>query len=339
MNTRRTEIELIYEGANISKDIAPFLTQFSFADHGTGKADDLKVTLSDRDGRWRDPWMPVPGDKIKASIILHNWDKPGTRYALPCGSFEVDDVSFAGPPNTVSFSSSSLPYSSGIKNEEKTKAWEKLTLRQIAGTIAKQAGLKLLFQVPDVKYDRMDQTQQSDIAFLSGLADKEGAMIKVANGMLVFFDDAQLEKQKPVKTIRYGQSDVKSFTFDHSVVGASYRSCELTYYESTKKVKKTYKGTYSVPGASQGPVLKISERVESVAEAIRYARNALRAKNKEANRGNLKLLGDISLVQGVTIELAGFGKFDGKYLVETADHTVGSGGYETSVSVRKVLNY
>ena len=336
-NMRRTELDIDYEGANISQDIAPFLTQFSFTDNGAGKADDLKITLADRENKWRSPWMPKAGDKIKAAIIPANWTVPGSRQKLPCGWFEVDSVSLSGPPNTVSFSASSLPTTSGIKNEERTRAWEKTTLKLIASSIAKAAGLKLLYEVADVKYDRIDQTQQSDLSFLAQLADKEGAMIKIANGTLVFFDDTKLEKQKPVRTITYGESDIKSYSFDLSVIGAAYSECQLTYTDSVKK--RTFKGTFKVPGVPKGPVLKINERVESTAEAIRYARNAVRAKNREAQRATIRLVGDIGLVQGVTVDLARFGKFDGRYIVESATHTVNNGGYETTINVRKVLNY
>lgn len=337
MNTRRTEIEIIYEGANISRDIAPFLTSFSFADHGTGKADDLRITLADREGRWRDAWMPSAGDKIQASIIPINWTAAGSRQALKCGTFEVDGVTFSGPPNTVTISASSLPVASGIKHEERSKAWEKMTLRQIAQTIARGAGLGLLYRVADVLYDRIDQTQQTDLAFLSRLADKEGAMLKLADLQMVFYDDTLLEQQQPVKTISYGSGAIKTFTIDYSAIGAAYTACELTYFDSDKG--RTIKGTFRVPGAEAGPTLKINERVESTAEAIRYARNALREKNREAQRASITLTGDIALVQGVTVDLAGFGRFDDRYLVETATHTVSNGGYETSLELRKVLNY
>jgi hypothetical protein len=47
----------------------------------------------------------------------------------------------------------------------------------------------------------------------------------------------------------------------------------------------------------------------------------------------------VGLVAGVTVQLKGFGGWDGKYIVTRAVHTVGSGGYTTQISIRKVLDY
>ena len=51
------------------------------------------------------------------------------------------------------------------------------------------------------------------------------------------------------------------------------------------------------------------------------------------------LPGDVGLVAGVTVQLEGFGGWDGKYIVTRAVHTVGGGGYTTQITIRKVLDY
>lgn len=42
------------------------------------------------------------------------------------------------------------------------------------------------------------------------------------------------------------------------------------------------------------------------------------------------------MVAGVTVMLAGFGMFDGKYLIYQAKHSV-SNGYTTQIKLRRVL--
>ncbi|KEQ22304.1 phage late control D family protein [Paenibacillus tyrfis] len=335
MNTRRAEIEIVYEGVNISQDIAPFLLSFSYTDNGTGKADDLQISLADWYQMWRDPWLPQNGDRIQANIILHHWEDYGTKVSLPCGTFQVDTVGFAGPPDTVDIKAASFPPVSGLKNEEKTKAWEKVTLSQIAKRIASYAGLNFMFETDDVTFDRVDQTQQTDLAFLDRLAEQEGLTLKVTNDSLVIFDDLKYESMPPVKALTRGKSDIKSYSFDLSAIDAAYGACQVSYTDG--KGGRTISGTFRAPG--DGPLLKINERVASQAEAIRKARKALRQKNKEAQKARMVLMGDPVLVQGVTVEVQGFGKFDNKYYIETATHTVGGNGYETSIELRKVLTY
>lgn len=334
---RKTQIELTYEGVNISDDIAPFLLSFRYGDNGTNRADDLQITLQDREGRWRRDWFPSDGDQIKASIVTRYWED-GTPRRLFCGSFQVDAIGYGGPPDTIQISAVSWPVASGLKNEEKSKAWEKVTFSQIANRIAEIAGLTCQFETEDVSYDRMDQSQQTDIAFLAQLAEKEGATVKVTNEAIVVYDDVRMESMPPVRVIERGVSRVKTYDFQRGIIDAAYASCTLTYSDVGHNQKRTITGTYAIPGA-KGPTLKIQERVESTAEAVRYARNELRRRNREAQKARFALMGDTELVQGVTIQVKGYGKFDGIYFVETASHSIGGGGFETSIDCRKVLNF
>ena len=55
---RRTKLEVLYNGANISVAIERHLTNFTYTDNASGKADDLSITLEDRERRWMGPWFP-----------------------------------------------------------------------------------------------------------------------------------------------------------------------------------------------------------------------------------------------------------------------------------------
>ncbi|MFD0710641.1 phage late control D family protein [Paenibacillus sp. GCM10027626] len=338
MDPRRAEIKLIYKGVNISRDIAPFLSSLTYTDNGNGNADDLSITLDDRDNKWRGAWIPKKGDDIKVEIVYHNWLKPNTKNVVKCGTFEVDGLSFKGPPDELTIQALSYPGNSSIKGERRTKSWEKVTLKQIASRIAAAAGYKLMFSTDDISYDRLDQTEETDLSFLSSTCDKEGLSLKITNKTLVVFDDRYFESQKAVATIKRGSGNIISYSFDLQTIGSTYASCQVSYTTTTKKKKRTIKGTFHAPGI-KGPVLKINERVASEAEAIRKARNALRNKNKEAQRGSITLMGDYRLAQGVTVNVAGFGGFDGKYYVESAKHTAGGGNATTQIELRKVLGY
>ncbi len=48
MNARRTEIKLIFEGADISADINRNLLSMTYTDNEEDKADDLQLSLDDR---------------------------------------------------------------------------------------------------------------------------------------------------------------------------------------------------------------------------------------------------------------------------------------------------
>lgn len=339
-DARRAELHLTYNGVGLSLDIAKDAFDFTYTDAAPGSLDDISISLQDKDRLWQSPeWAPLQGDKIKAEIRTINWSKPGEVSKLPLGSFEVDSFTFSGPPDAVSIKAVSLPIAANIRQEKRTKAWEKVTLKTIAAEVAKKSGLKLNYLIKETfSYDRLDQTDQSDIEFLSEQAKSEGVAIKVTGGQLVLFDEFEYEKAPPVLTLTRGTDNILSYEFGWSAAYATYIACEISYTQA--KSNKTIKATYKPPGApSIGPILKINEQASSQAEAMRKAKKALREKNKEMSAARLTLVGDVRLAAGVTIMIEGFGNFDGKYLVVSATHQLGSGGYTTDIEIRQVLGW
>ncbi|MFU1797382.1 phage late control D family protein [Paenibacillus azoreducens] len=335
---RRVYLEVDYKDYNASALMGDYLTNFSYTDNYSGKFDDLQITLEDRKQLWQGSWKPHAGDEIRVKIHTKNWRWEGDNLTLPCGKFDVDEVTFTGPPDVVEIRATSVPLDSSGRREKKTKSWEKATLKRIAQDIAKNAKLTLAFNFSqNPKYDRIDQTEQSDIEFLVDLCAKEGASIKVSNRKLVIFDEVEFEKKKPAIYIVRGKSNVMSYSFSWNAMGAAYRACQVSYQSPKKKKNISY--TYSPPGApKKGPVLKINERVESQAEAIRVAKNRLREKNKEFGKGTITIAGDPRLAAGITIYVQGWRSFDGKYIIECAKHSINN-GYTTEIDIRKVLGY
>lgn len=88
-----------------------------------------------------------------------------------------------------------------------------------------------------------------------------------------------------------------------------------------------------------GKTLQLNQRVESSSEAIRLGRSGLRQANKNRDKGTIEIMGHPGLVAGIVIALTGFGKHDGSYFVEKAEHAVSSSGYRTSAEIRRTLSY
>lgn len=338
-DARRAVLVINYNGKDVSADLAKSLIDFTYNDAAPGDADDISINLEDRAQNWLGPWSPVEGDKIKAEIRTVNWEKRGEIKKLPLGSFEVDTFEFKGPPDAVSIKALSIPIGSDVRQEKRSRSWEKVALKTVAAQVAKSSGLKLLYETKDnPSYDRLEQSGTSDLAFLVDTAKKEAIAVKVAGGRLILFDESDYEKNKAIATITRGKDNVLSYGFGWSTTLVAYRACEVSYTDT--KAKKTYKATYSPPGApKKGPVLKLNEQVDSQAAALRLAQKSLREKNKEAGKGSLTLMGDIRMATGLTINIKGWKRFDGKYIVESCSHSIGSGGYVTSLGIRKVLGW
>ena len=330
---RRTEVVVLYDGVDISADISKHLIRLTYTDNASDKADDLQITLEDRDELWQGPWFPAKGAKLQVTIT-----SAVDSLNFPLGSFEIDEITSSGKPSAVTIKAVSVGISSSIRREKKNKAWEGATLESIATEIAGGASMSLFYEADAVSYQRVDQRQESDLAFLRRLCREAGLSIKVAQEKLVIFDEEQYEQRAPVATIRKSDWRVTSYSFTTKAQDV-YRACRVCYHDPKTSEQLEYE--FVPPEAPPvGHTLEIKKRVESLDEARRVARKELRAKNRDEVTGQIGQVGNPSLSGGLNVDVSGFGVFDGRNHIKTATHSVdGGGGYTTSVSLRRVLGY
>lgn len=277
------------------------------------------------------------GAGISASIIRKNFNSDGKDMVLDCGTFNVDTVQINGPPSKITIKATSLANTSTVRAVKKNRAWEKISLKQIAESIAKQNGLSCYFSGDyDPIYDRKEQVDESDICFLQGLCKAAGISLKVTNGTIILFNEAQYEKKDPVQTFELGKANILTYSLSDGTSDTTYSSCHVSYTDSKtgKTIEYTYTPRKDNPGT--GEVLEINEKVSDREEARKLAMKRLRQKNKNRFSVSLKVIGDPLCVSGNTVEIKGFGDFDGKYIISQAVHTV-SNGYTTSLKMRRCL--
>ena len=341
MNARRTAVRLTFAGVDISTDINKHLLSLTYTDNEEDKTDDLQLSLDDREGVWLGNWLNTPGAskgvEISAVIVQKNWESNGKDRVLDCGVFEIDTVDGSGPPPKVTIKAGSIPYKSTVRTQKKTKAWENYTLSSIAKEIAGKNGLTCMFESAfDPLYTRKEQIQESDITFLQRLCKAAGISLKVTAKIIVLFDAAAYEQKDAVRVIKRGTADVSSWSFSTSLHDASYSKCHVSYTDPT--TGKTIEYTYTPRNADKdGQVLEVNEKVSNREEARQLAMKRLRQKNKGEFKASFKLTGDARLVAGITVQVSGYGAFDGKYLIETATHSVSKSGYKTDLTLRRVL--
>ena len=187
-------------------------------------------------------------------------------------------------------------------------------------------------------YDRVEQTRQSDIEFLRKLCQDAGISIKVTDGKLVLYDQAEYEAKAPVLTIEEGAKGGSiKYKLHSGSADTMYSKCRVRYMDPN--TGKCIEGTAEDGDISGDQCLEIKAKVGSVGEAQALAKKHLRLHNKLAKTVTFTLPGDVGLVAGVTVQLKGFGGWDGKYIVTRAVHTVDGGGYTTQITIRKVLDY
>lgn len=189
----------------------------------------------------------------------------------------------------------------------------------------------------DPYYDRVEQVKTSDISFLSAICHNAGISLKATSNILVLFDQSAYEAKAPVKTIRRGDGSYTKYKLAMGKADTQYASCRVSYSGSGRCIEAiAYVEDYK-EDSDKNQQLEITARVGSHAEAMALAEKQLRLHNKYARTATFTLHGDPDMLAGVTVSLADWGSWDGKYIVKQAKHTVGSSGYTTVVTLRRVL--
>jgi len=273
---------------------------------------------------------------VSAVLVQENWNDTGKDVTLDIGTFEIDSVDMSGPPDKVTVKSTSIPYTSTLRMERKSRAWEKISLRGIGQEIAGKNGMKLMYESSEnPQYKRKEQVQTSDIKFLQELCHAAGMALKVTTLTIVIYDAAEYDSKPAVRTFKKGSGDIISYKMGTRLTDTAYTSCHVSYTDPDSK--ETIEYTYT-PSSSTGTgqTLEINEKVNSKAEAIRLAKKRLREKNTQEYTASLKVVGDVSLVAGITVKLKGFQQFDRKYKVTQAKHNL-LDGYTVDLSLKQVL--
>lgn len=273
---------------------------------------------------------------VSAVLVQKNWNDTGKDLTLDMGTFEIDSIDMSGPPDKVTVKSTSIPYTSRLRMEKKNKAWEKISLKGIGQEIAGKNGLKLMYEASDnPTYKRKEQVQTSDIKFLQTLCHAAGMALKVTTLTIVIYDAAEYDRKPAVRTFKKGGGDIISYKMGTKLTDTAYTSCHVSYTDPDSK--ETIEYTYTPDSKTgTGQTLEINEKVNSKAEAIRLAKKRLREKNTQEYTASLKVVGDVSLVAGITVKLKGFQQFDKKYKVTQAKHSL-LDGYTVDLSLKQVL--
>ncbi|MEG2344099.1 MAG: contractile injection system protein, VgrG/Pvc8 family [Acidaminococcaceae bacterium] len=298
----------------------------------SGEADDIQITLEDRQGLWKADWLPEKGDTLDVTIKTQYWHG-NTVKELPLGLFEIDELEASGQPEEVKIKAVSVPNNSALRGVDKSRAWEKTKLSVIAKDIADGAGMKLFYSTEDLEIDRAEQTQQSDLSFLMQLCRDKGLALKISDKQIIIFDEEKFEKAAAVGTIVKKSSALAGYSI-RSQTREIYAACHVKYQNTENK--EVVEATYTVP-EKKGKTLEVNEEVKSIAEAEKLSKKKLREKNKDEITVSLTLVGADNMAAGNVFNLQGFGAFDGRYIVVKAGHTIG-GGYVITVDMRRCLD-
>lgn len=320
---------LIYKGVDISSEFAPESISITYTDKVHGEADEIEVSVQDKDGKWRGPWCPEHGDVVDLSIGYEN------GAMVPCGSFEIDEpnANMSRSGDTMTFRGVSAPISKSLRTK-KTRGYEKQNLKAIADKIAGEHGLTVTGNPPDITFERVTQRRERDLEFLSRLAENYGAYFSVRGKKLVFEKRQDVHSRSAVFTFRANTDDYISAQLKKAS-HKTYSKAKLSYFEGHDK--RMIEAEASDSKIKNGDTLRLDERVENDGQAKARVKSELEKENLKKQTGTISMVGNPLMLAGQIIALdSGFGQWAGRYVVKSSRHPISRSGYTTNIEINAV---
>ncbi|HBR1366672.1 TPA: phage late control D family protein [Klebsiella pneumoniae] len=154
------------------------LCSLSLTDNRGFDADQLTLSIDDADGL-----IVLPPRGAELSVSLGWLGEPLTFK----GKYIVDEVSHGGPPDVLGITARSADFRDEF-NVKREVSWHDVTVERVISAIARRYDLTPMISelLMDIEIDHADQTDESDMSFLTRMADMLGAITTVKNGCLLF---------------------------------------------------------------------------------------------------------------------------------------------------------
>jgi phage protein D len=244
-----------------------------------------------------------------------------------------------------------------LQGDKKTKTFQSMTDKQIAEQIGQNSKLSVQADDPQIQYDYVMQPNQTDLEFLRERARRIHFEVLV-EGKTLYFRKAK-EDDSEVYTLVWGNTQagvaggpntlpLKSFS---PTINTSHQVSKVTVRGYDPKTKQQIVGQAgsqdTTMGRSEGggvatanafgrsrEYVRVNIPVASQSEADDHAKAILNQRAMAFVTGTAETIGVPDLQWGKVVMVEGVGpRFSGKYYIERAVHTLGSGGYTTSLSV------
>lgn len=307
-------------GGDITRLIADRLVSLRISEQAGQQSDSLEIALDDRDKR-----IPVPVNGTWLRVWLGYGD--GGRTPVYMGAFAIDEVELSMGPRSMTIRATASNTAPTLLKEQRTKSWHGTTLGQVVQQIAQQNNLTSVIKgsLASTQIKHEDQTNESDQAFLTRLAEKFRATIKPADGKLVVVPRGDKDN---AGNITLTQEDVANWRATLKNRGA-YGAVKAKWLDRSVNKEKVI--TAGQAGGSL-PTFEETQVFKTQAEAQKAADSRLQSLRAGEVRISLQLPGRPDVNAEGLVTLQGFRDLvDGTWNVKSVTHDLGGGGYSTTI--------
>lgn len=241
---------------DVTENIRDRLISLKMEDFSGFKADTLSLTLDDSDGQLR---MPERGAVLE---LFLGWQ--GSAL-IGQGKFVVDTVIHSGAPDTLQITARSADFRSSM-TQLRSLSYHEKTVGDIVQQIADRHSLpapSLAAEIAAISIPHIDQTNESDLQFLTRLAILNGAQASIKYQRILFLTPGmgRTAKGDPIPMMTLTRNDGDRHTFQladakaYSGVSAVWLNTDKPE-EAQKKVSLHRQPSAPRSGEAQHPAAK-----------------------------------------------------------------------------------
>lgn len=331
------------------------LVSLTLTDNRGFEADMVELVIDDADQQVA---LPKRGAQIDIAL---GWKG---EQLINKGHFTVDEISHTGPPDQLIVTARSADFRDTF-NVKREYSWHDITVGKVVASIASRYDLKagVSEDLGKIEIDHADQTSESDISFLTRMAEKLGAITTIKNGMLLFMHPGRAVSQSgkllPAITITRASGDKHSFRVADrdAYTGVTAYWLDLNYGKPQKTSVRRKRKTATPPkvktpasSSKEGNYLEgVEGNVFVMRETFkteRAARRAAAARWSKLQRGAAEFTmtlarGRADLFPELPAVMQGFKpEIDqADWIITQVTHTIGDNGFTTALNFEvKITN-
>ena len=226
---RSIRVIVIFNKVDISDEIAHSISSLNYTDNSKNAIDDLEIELENLDYRWLKEWYP--DENAQLLVGIHEELENETNF-LDLGTFYVDEPTFEN--DRLKLKCLALPLDQNIRDQKNSVAWENITLKELVTRIANKHEMNAEIYAENEFFERLDQNQETDLAFINRVVRETGLNMKVSDDKIIIFDDEEMEKNDTIEVFNIKDYRIRSFSLKKKNKEI-YDNVEVSYYDPDKK--------------------------------------------------------------------------------------------------------
>lgn len=219
---------------DITSRLSERLISLRITDKDGIEADELEVVLDDADG---DLNIPPTGALLSVRIGWQGESLVGK------GQFTVDDLEYSGNPDRLTIRGKGAPVS-GSLNQKKGRSWHEISFGEMVETIAKEHGMTpaIPADLAAITFSHVDQTEESDLNFLTRMARDNGAAFSMKEDRLVMIRDggAQTVSGKGMPTFTFDRTECQPNYSWATSDRTKYTGVEAEWHDPDAAERRSY---------------------------------------------------------------------------------------------------